>query len=290
MAAQGLFLLCGCGPRAAGGGAHTEGHAQVGDDVVSTVDGVAITLSDVRRLVHISGLRPDAALERLQSEALLSGEARRRGYRTDEVVTRVGRQASVQALLAREVESVRATEAEIAAAFDKQHERFHTPERRASAHVLVSVAPGATAVQDALAKALAQQACGAFAENADVDAVLAEFRARQDSGLRVEAQRLPSVANDGSYVAPFLAALFSQPSLGAVPEPVRTQFGWHAIIVTAITPEKNLSLDDAREKLRAELTIVKQRAALAALLVQLETGTRVAHLGEAQRAMAALEL
>ena len=130
--ALGLCAACGAsGSRehASAGGALTQG-------VVANVDGTAITVADVQRLCDRSGLAPKVALERLEAEALLAGEAARRGFSRVDAVDHVGEQALVQALLVGDVEREEPTAAEISEAYAKSGDRFHTPERRVAMHVL----------------------------------------------------------------------------------------------------------------------------------------------------------
>lgn len=56
----------------------------------------------------------------------------------------------------------------------------------------------------------------------------------------------------GQMVEPFEAAAFSQ-APGEVGEVVETDYGYHLILVLDKTPERTLSLDEARERLRAFL-------------------------------------
>lgn len=75
------------------------------------VEGQPIALEDVERLVRASGLAPREALARLIAERLLVRYAAERGYGGSDAVRRGAKQASVQALLAAEVEAALPAEA-----------------------------------------------------------------------------------------------------------------------------------------------------------------------------------
>ena len=77
---------------------------------------------------------------------------------------------------------------------------------------------------------------------------------------------------------------------GLVEVPVKTQFGWHVIIVTAIQPATRLTLDSARAQLRQELAVRKHKRAVDALLAKLRDRTQVHFSESAQQALATLEL
>jgi parvulin-like peptidyl-prolyl isomerase len=62
---------------------------------------------------------------------------------------------------------------------------------------------------------------------------------------------------------------------GQVSEPLKSKFGWHLMKVEAITPEKPLSLDEAREPIRKVLTEEKQREARAAWVKQLRAAATI---------------
>ena len=102
-----LVVALGCGGEPGSvevAGRRGEGTAEVGGDVVATVDGHPITAGDVVRAVRVTGLSKERALERLVRQELLVLEARRRGYADAPSVRRIAEKAAVQALLARAVE------------------------------------------------------------------------------------------------------------------------------------------------------------------------------------------
>lgn len=270
------------------GGEHAQGSAKVGGEVVSTVDGVAITVAEVQALVNASGLSPRAALTRLQSQLLLAGEAERRGYGERPEVRDATRQALVQTLLSLQVESVQATEAEIAEAYAKQHPRFHPAERRAAVHVLGAPA-NATAAADATARRLAEEAVQAFSASSDWEATSQLFAGKTAPEVNVVVQRLPEVER-GAFVEAFDRALFGAPAVGAVPQPVKTEYGWHAIYVTKIVPAKDVSLAEATPELRAEIEVAKRQKRFAAMVADLRTEIAVAQEPGSDRILGELEL
>lgn len=251
-------LVVGCGD-VAGRVAQpiaSRGQARVGGTVVSTVNGEAITLEDVRTLVRGSRLDAAEALRRLQAERLLMAEAERRGRSADGAVRHVTRQALVQALLDQEAATATVSDAELRAAYQREHDRFDVPERRASLHVLASVE---TPEQDKAAYAFIRRVRNELAASADPETVWTRYQMHVEPGLRVSAERIPAVDRDAPFVKPYLDALFGVTAAGVVAKPVRTRFGWHAIVVTEITPASHKTLEAASEELRAELLQEKRR-------------------------------
>jgi parvulin-like peptidyl-prolyl isomerase len=265
------------------------GRAAVSDDVVSTVDGARIAATEVSALARAGGLSTAAALARLEAERLLAQEAARRGYDSHAQTRSVGRQALVQALLSRDIESQSVDEDEIRAAYAREHTRFETPEKRTATHLLAFLPKGASAEQDRAAREFCEMASRELRNASDRQATLAQLRTTQSALFAVKVEDLPAVANDKSFVPEFQRALFSVPAPGVVEAPVKTEFGWHVIIVTAIQPATHLSLESARPQLRQELAVRKRKQALEALLAKLRRGTPVQFSASAQQALATLE-
>jgi peptidyl-prolyl cis-trans isomerase C len=266
------------------------GNDRVGGEVLSTVDGQRITRSEVSRLAERGELTPRTALDKLQAERLLEREAERRGYAEREQTRVTAEQAMVQALLARDVESVPVSEAEIAAAYAHDSKRFTHPEQREATHVLAYLPPSASPAQEQAAHGFADMAVRKLLASSDLKTTLTELSKQSSAQVAVRVEGLPPIAQDGSFVPEFEHALFSSPKTGVVPEPVRTKFGWHVIVVTAITPPSVVPLTAARDTLAQELALAKRKQRLAALLAALQARTKVEYEQKTERALASLEL
>jgi hypothetical protein len=285
------FALSACqqhGTNASGTAAW--GRAAVSDDVVSTVDGARIAAAEVRALARAGSLSPAAALARLEAERLLAEEAARRGYDARAETRRVGRQALVQTLLSRDIEAQTVDEDEIRAAYETEHTRFETPEKRTATHLLAFLPKGASAEQDRAAREFCEMAIRELSHAPDRQATLTQLKAAKSALFAVKVEDLPAVANDKSFVPDFQRALFSVRAPGVVEVPVKTEYGWHVIIVTAIQPATHLALESARAQLRRELAVRKHKRAVDALLAKLRDRTPVHFSESAQQALATLEL
>jgi len=262
---------------------------EISGDVVSRVDGSAIGTHEVERLVQVGKLPPSAALSRLQAERLLGQEAKSRGYerRTETEIT--AREALVQQLLVDAVEPVDVTPAEIEAAYQAQKGRFDQPEKRRGAHVLAIPDPagGQSALQ--AAEAFIQETIRTLQYSRDVEATLAAAGGAQVDHVKVVMQELPAAANDGTYVPEFSRAFFSVSAPGVVPDVVKTQFGYHAILVREIVPPHSEPESVAFETLRREIATRKQAQRLDALLSELRKRTPVKFAPDAQKILATLD-
>lgn len=273
LAACSLSVACGGGASPEATGERRLGDARVGGEVVSTVDGQPITRSDVARAARVAGVGQDVALRRLQDEAVLWAAAERAGYGDDRAVRRAGRQAAVQALLRRRVEAAvdgtAVPRSELDALYQQSRERFSRPPRRASVHVLARLSEDASRAAAAAAEAWVTDRVAELGAAPDPElAALAMAGRFTDLPFEVSVEEVPPLASDAPADAAYLNALFSLPDEGVVPRPVRTAFGWHALVLTSMEPAVDIGEDEAIEILRAERVAARRAVALTALVEQ----------------------
>jgi peptidyl-prolyl cis-trans isomerase C len=271
-----MLLVTGLALGACGPGRNVEqtraarGSSKVGGQVVSTVDGYAITVADVEALARAGQMSAREALARLQEERLLMIESERRGFAKTSDVDEVARKARVQALLDAEAAAVVVSDEDIRTAYEKQKGRFEKSERRASVHVLAQLPRTSPSPEaDAAAKAFIQGVIREMRDATDLDAFCKQQSSRSTAQFQVTCEKIPAVDHGAPFVKPYLDALFSTLAPGMVLEPVRTVFGWHALRVTEILPAESTPYDKAAEQLRAELLTERRKARVDALLVEL---------------------
>jgi hypothetical protein len=286
-------VATGCGEQVSG---LLQGHepsevVEVSGDVAGRVNGSAIGLVEVERLATNAELAPSTALHKLVAERLLAQEARSRGYAVSARTDDAARKAQVQALLEAAVENVAPSDDELEAAYKAQRSRFEKPEHRRATHLLALLPARASAEADRAARSFISQTLVALraAPDADVAAVLDGAKLHQSPLFQVKLERLPAAPREGKFVPEFAEALFSVPEPGIVSEPVRTEFGYHAIWVTEIVPAFTELRSVAFETLRDELTKQKQKQRLDALLGELRARTPVRFAPDAQKHLASLD-
>jgi parvulin-like peptidyl-prolyl isomerase len=284
-----LLAAAGCGDDAGGGGGsgpRVQGDARIGGQVVSTVDGVAITVDDVRRRAEVGRIAPREALRQLQDDMLLAAEAERRGLGRDPRVVQDARRAAVQALLREQVEaSIPESSIEpdaIARAYQRHLDQFQQPERRASKHVLVRVPPDAPPEADRAARARIEGLLTEVRAVPDPTAWIDERLAAGVPGLVIE--EVPGLTRHDQADAAYLEALYALPAPGLVPGPVRTGFGWHAILLTEVIPARNVTLEEATPELRRSVLDSRRRARVAELIEETAGRTAVEPNQDAVRA------
>jgi peptidyl-prolyl cis-trans isomerase C len=283
--------LSACGEQVSGflHGGESDEVVEISGDVVSRVDGSAIGTHEVERLAQVGNLPPNAALSRLQAERLLGQEAKNRGYERQAHTELIAREALVQELLVDAVEPVEVGTRELEAEYQTQSARFKQPEKRRSVHVLATPDPAAGPDAARSAEAFIEQMRQELLDSPDPEAVLAAAGSASDPAFKVVVQELPLAADDGTFVPEFSRALFSTQATGVVPTVVKTQFGYHAILIREIVPALEKPQSVAFETLRAEIATRKQAQRLDALLSDLRKRTPVKFAPDAQKILATLD-
>lgn len=269
-----LLTAIGCGADSTAPSAYDErGTDRLGGEVVATVDGRAITRREVAELARQLGAPAQEALARLEAELLLAAEARRNGI--DEADDLRVRQAAVQALLAgieAEVTPASIPDEVVRRLYAEAGEELNRPEQRRASHVLVGITDDeATAAPERLGAARAL-ALTIRAELAAGTTSLETLRAQgARDGFTLTVEELPPYARTGDLEPTFLDALFAMPAPDIAPEPVRTSYGWHVIVLEEIVPALTHTVESAAPELRATEAQRRRFERLQELLVELES-------------------
>lgn len=152
---------------------------------------------------------------------------------------------------------VTVSDAEVADAYNKNKARFTTPEKRTASHILINVKKGASAAEDAAAKAKAQAILDEVRKNPNDFAKIAKAQS-QDPGSAELGGDL-GVVQKGVFVKPVEDAIYSLKE-GEVSGLVRSEFGYHIIKITKIVPETQKSLEEAKPEIVADLKKAKMSA------------------------------
>lgn len=152
---------------------------------------------------------------------------------------------------------VSVSDAEVADAYNKSKARFTTPEKRTASHILINVKKGASAAEDAVAKAKAQSILDDVRKSPNDFAKIAKAQS-QDPGSAELGGDL-GVVQKGVFVKPVEDAIYGLKE-GEVSGLVRSEFGYHIIKITKIVPETQKSLEEAKPEIVAELKKAKMSA------------------------------
>ena len=156
---------------------------------------------------------------------------------------------------------------EVRRAYESNIKQYSTPEERQASHILVAVKPDASDADKAAAKKKAENLLAQAKANPGKFAELAKANS-QDPGSAAQGGDLGSFAR-GSMVKPFEDAVYAA-KVGDILGPVQTDFGYHVIKVTGITPARIRALDEVKGAIEADLKRAKASQKFAAAADQFQ--------------------
>ena len=151
---------------------------------------------------------------------------------------------------------IRIDPAEVKQFYDANAKQYTTNEERSASHILITVKKDAPEAEKAKAKEKATELAAKARAKPDSFAELAKANS-QDPGSAAQGGDLGSFSR-GAMVKPFEDAVFSA-KVGDIVGPVETDFGYHVIKVTGITPPHVQTFDEVKGRIEAELK--RQKAA-----------------------------
>ena len=146
--------------------------------------------------------------------------------------------------------------AEVKQAYEANAKQYATNEERQASHILITVKKDAPEAEKAAAKAKAADLAAKARAKPDSFAELAKTYS-QDPGSAAQGGDLGSFSR-GAMVKPFEDAVFGA-KVGDIVGPIETDFGYHVIKVTGITPPHVQSFDEVKGRIESELK--RQKAA-----------------------------
>ena len=174
------------------------------------------------------------------------------------------------------------TEEEAQSYYDSHKADYVQPESRTARHILIApVQPGAngaatatpTAADWDAAKSEAEKVRSEILNGADFASEASKYS--DDASTKDSGGSLGSVPR-GQLVPALEQAVFSL-NKGDLSQPIKTQDGYHIIQVTEITPQKQLSYDEAKESVKAGLLSQMQAQAWASWLSKAESELGVSY-------------
>ncbi len=246
--------------------------------VVARVDGRPIGAADVAARMRADAVDARTALDALIDEELLVQEAERQGFVELPEDRRTAERIMVRSMLRdfeEELSPESITAEEVQADFDEHGEKLQILERRDSWHILVRE-PGEEG--RALAESILRELRGAEDPRAVFDRYAGDDA--PDTPFKVKAEDLPAITRKARIEDPYKDALFAAESEGVLEEVVKTSYGWHAIVLTEITPGERRTVQDLDGEIRERLSQKKRFERLVETVESLEARGLV-HYNEA---------
>ncbi len=257
---------------ACNGSGHGATHAPLPEGIAALVGTDSITAATVTGIARAQGIAFDQARTRAVEDALFAAEAT---SRYGSFAARAAkRQAHARAILDAFTVAASAagspTDAEVATATERRFWELDQPVLLRTTHACALVKKPE---DDARARALAAKIALAVASAKDVAAFHAAATAVPTGGLEVRVEDLMPVARDGRAVDPatppppgstvaryagdYVKAAFAVGAVGQESAVVRTDFGYHVILVTAVIPEHRVPLEERRKMLAPEILVTR---------------------------------
>ena len=153
-------------------------------------------------------------------------------------------------------DKIKVDPAEVKQAYEANAKQYTTAEERRASHVLIAVKKDAPQAEKDAAKKRATEIASMARAKPDSFPELAK-QYSQDPGSAAQGGDLGSFAR-GAMVKPFEDAVFGA-KVGDIVGPIETDFGYHVIKVTGITPPHVQSFDEVKGRIEADVR--RQKAA-----------------------------
>jgi parvulin-like peptidyl-prolyl isomerase len=220
--------------------------------ITVTDDDVKAQVADIREMFQGDQARFDAALKTQKLTLAQFKESLRESLLIDAMKAAVTKDVTV-------------TEAEVKAYYNSHKGDYTKPEVRTARHILIDPHPTVAAGEAAITPTESdwEQA------REEADKVRSEIQNGADFGTDARKYSDDLATKDdggdlgtivrGQMVPEFEEAVFSLKK-GELSQPVRTEYGYHIIQVTDITPEAQLPYEQVKEKIRSALVASRQTA------------------------------
>jgi peptidyl-prolyl cis-trans isomerase D len=221
--------------------------------VPRTVAERVLRIADQQREVSRALVSPD----KFVSSVKLEEGAARKYYDAQQDEFRIPEQVQVEYVTLSAdslMHAVQVDPAEVKKYYEQNQRQFGTAESRQASHILISVDKAGGEGAKAKARALAEQISNELKKDPSKFAELAK-KYSEDPGSAAKGGDLGSFTR-GSMVKAFDDAVFSMKP-GEISGPVESEYGYHIIRLTGITPGKMRTFDEARPEIERELK--KQR-------------------------------
>lgn len=235
--------------------------------ILASVNGMNITEADVEEAILAMGQRGQSlmnpqgrqmVLEQLINRKLLLASAKRDLLEFDPAfkaqLATLKDELLTKFAIQKALETVRVTDEEVKVFFEENKERFRTGETVTASHILVD--------SEEKANEIREQITAGVLSFADAAKQFSSCPSGQNGGDL-------GAFGHGQMVPEFDEAAFAM-NIGELSQPVKTQFGWHLITVTAKSEDSEVAFDEIKEQLREQLLGEKQQKAYTSKINQLK--------------------
>ena len=269
--------------------------------IVARAGGVAISGTEVARVMRAQDVRSREALELALRDALFAREARER--LDPLVLDQIGRSTLARAVVESlwgKVRSTPPTEAEVGRWTQRKWTELDRPPAARTIHAVALVGKTAAPEQDSRARAVA----GRIAAAVRSATTAAEFKdlaqAVAHEGVKVRVEKLDAVTADGRVVSPswppqrydpdFARAANELHSPGDISPVLKTRFGYHVIFLIERLAEKRVPYPKRLEAVREDVYRERGDKALKQLIEERNRAAGVEIRSSAEELMRQVEV
>lgn len=206
-----------------------------------------------------------AARVRFKDEEAFQQELTRQYLDETQYRRKLHRQRKVDRVIERLVmPSIVISEEDIRRFYDANPSRFQTPEKIRLSHILIRLAPGETPEDQTPARLKIEMIKDRLDQGEDFSQLASQYSEeprREQGGDLGYLQR--------GQLLPEMEAVAFDMDVGAISPIFSTAHGFHLVRVTDRTPEKTISLEDARREIKRALVQKKREKAVRALIDRL---------------------
>jgi peptidyl-prolyl cis-trans isomerase C len=223
-----------------------------------------------------------ALRSRYPSEAEFDKDVKSKGFTRKMLAEDAGKQIMVENYIMRGLGVEEPGAEEVADFYAKNAAMINSPERVKASHILLKVKPDATEADKAQVRTRAVELASRARKGEDFAALA---QANSEDGSASKGGDLGYFMR-GQMVPPFEKAAFSL-RVGAISDPVPTQFGWHVIKVIDHKPGGRPPLEEVRTSISDYLKGMKTQAAMEGKLKELRAAAKIETLVTFQKPAAA---
>lgn len=184
----------------------------------------------------------------------------------------------VEKLFKQKLESIpEPTDSEVAAYYEQNKERYLMPERVTACHILVKTGTNDVGQVKADKKAKAEATRQRLLKGEDFATVAMEV---SDCPSKERGGNLGTFGK-GQMVKSFEEAAFALPT-NTVSELVVSDYGYHLIVVSEHLPEHQMTLDEAKDRIKKLLLAQKQQKAIADYINTLKAQSTITYTGKSK--------
>lgn len=197
----------------------------------------------------------DRTIRRLGGEEKFKAALKKADLTDQQYREKLKKKYLVKRIIASQIkEKAEATDAEVRAYYEANRSKFMRPEVRRLTHILISVKPSATAQERKAGKARAREVIDRITAGEDMSVIAWDY---SDGPYRVKGGDMGLVHK--GRLDPDLEKEVFNLEPGRLSGIIETRYGFHVVRVDEVKSPEQLSLEDASEKIKKQLSETREK-------------------------------